>query len=171
MNYKNLFVLSMLFIISHAFSQAEPKLPSIKSSSLGMGGSSHTINSNNKTYYVSQSIGQSGVIGTNINRDHTILQGYQFSSISIEMIPDIENNLKASLYPNPFEESIRLSFDDIIKEAIFIQVFDITGREVMSKRYPPGQIFNIQLNYISAGIYNLIVKTGHKQFVAKIIKK
>ena len=171
LNCNNLFILSMLFVISHAFSQGEKKLPSIKSSSLGMGGSSNMVNTNNKTYYVSQSIGQSSVIGTKINRNYKLLQGYQIGSISVNMVATLENVLKATIYPNPFEESIHISFDDVINEEITIHVFDMTGREIMAKKYPPGQTLNIQLNYISVGIYNLIVNTNNKQFIAKIIKK
>ncbi len=171
LNYKNLLILSMLFVLGHTFSQGENKIPSIKSSTLGMGGSSKMISTNNKTYYVSQSIGQSSVIGTKINRNYKLLQGYQIGSISVNMVATVENVLKATIYPNPFEESIHISFDDVIKEQITIRVFDMTGREIMAKKYPPEQTLNIQLNYISVGIYNLIVNTNNKQFAAKIIKK
>jgi len=171
LNYKNIVILSTLFVFSHAFPQSEKKLPTIKSSTLGMGGSSNMVNTNNKTYYVSQSIGQSSVIGTKINRNYKLLQGYQIGSISVNMVATVENVLKATIYPNPFEESIHISFDDVIKEEITIHVYDMAGREIMAKKYPPEQNLNIQLNYISVGIYNLIVNTNNKQFHAKIIKK
>lgn len=143
----------------------------ISSSTLALSGSSKVVATSNGTYYVSQSIGQTSVIGTKINKNYTILQGYQLSSISVIRESNIENELKATVYPNPFDESIHISFDDVTKEEILIHVFDMTGRLLMAKRYPPGQILNIQLDYISAGIYNLNVNADNKQFVAKIIKK
>jgi len=171
LNFKNILLLSMLFVFSHAYPQGEKKLPIIKSSTLGMGGSSNMVNINNKTYYVSQSIGQSSVIGTKINKNYRLLQGYQIGFISVNMESTKENLLKATIYPNPFEESIHISFDETVKEEITIHVYDMTGRELLVKKYPPEQNLNIQLNYISAGFYNLIVNTNNKQFIAKIIKK
>lgn len=143
----------------------------ISRSTLGLGGSSKVITTPNGTYYISQSIGQTSVIGTKINRNYTILQGYQLSSIKVSMIENVENDLKATIYPNPFEESISISFDMLIKNEIVIHIFDMTGREIFSKKYPPNQILTIPLNYISSGIYRLLVTADNLRFVASILKK
>jgi hypothetical protein len=138
---------------------------------LGLGGSSKIIKTSNGTYYISQSIGQTSVIGTKINRNYTILQGYQLSSIKVSMIENVENDLKATIYPNPFDESINISFESLIKNEVVIHIFDMTGREIVSKKYAPNQILTIPLNYISSGIYRLLVITDNLRFVASILKK
>jgi len=151
-------------------SKNEPKY-AISRSTLGLSGSSKVISTPNGTYYVSQSIGQSSVIGTKINKNYTILQGYQQSTISVKIVPSGENELKATIYPNPFEESINIAFDDIIDEDVNIYLFDMNGRLIISKKHQASQILNIPINYISSGIYSLKVTCENKQFIANIIKK
>lgn len=175
---KYIIFIGLVFIVStNCYTQdlndksiSEPKY-AISRSTLGLSGSSKVITTPNGTYYVSQSIGQSSVIGTKINKNYTILQGYQLSSITVNMNPNVENDLKATIYPNPFEESINIAFDKLIKEEISIQIFDMTGREVFSKRFPPNQILNVRLHNISIGIYSMLVISENKRFVANILKK
>jgi hypothetical protein len=143
----------------------------ISRSTLGLGGSSRTISTSDVQYYVSQSIGQSSVIGTTTKRNHTILQGFQVSTISVIKSPDIENALKATIYPNPFEDSINIYFDSVIIDEIFVEVFDMTGRILISKKFTPSQLVNLPLNFFSGGIYSLIITSENKRFVANILKK
>lgn len=149
------------------------KVPSyaIGSSTISLSGTSHSITTPNGTYYVSQSIGQASVIGIGQKGNYTVLQGFQQYTKSLNIIANIENELKATIYPNPFEQSINIFFDDVIKENINIRVFDVTGKVVFSKGYPPSQLLNIPINYISSGIYIINIISENKKFGANIIKK
>ena len=71
MKLLNTLIFTILFSIPIVYSQ------SIIKSTVGAGGSSQTITSHNKTYFISQSIGQTSVIGTFTNNGYTIRQGFQ----------------------------------------------------------------------------------------------
>lgn len=170
-NLKNIILLICLLFSYALYSQRDNKQAEIKSSSVGMAGGSQIVSDNNTTYYISQSIGQSSVIGTKLNRDHWILQGYQQQNISVSMISSVANDLKASVFPNPFDDSINISFNAKMEEIIFIELIDMNGRLLLSEEHPAAQAVNIPVNAISSGIYNLKVSSNNKQFIAKIIKK
>lgn len=145
---------------------------SIIRSTTGYGGSSKTIHTDKGNYTVSQSIGQSGAIGTHYKNNYVLLQGYQQNSISfIAFSTDQENILKATVYPNPFGQSINILFEDIITNDIFINVYDVNGKEVVSTRLPASDRVTLLLNKISNGPYILKVIEGDKQFIGTILKQ
>ena len=168
---KTTILLSLLFVYGLVYSQDKPEPLSIRSSSIGMGGSSKLLLVNNASYTINQSIGQTSVIGTGRKGNYTVLQGYQQFTKSLNIVANIENELKATIYPNPFEQSINIFFDDMIKENINIRVFDFSGKVVFSKGYPPAQILTIPINYISSGVYIINIISENKKFGANIIKK
>ena len=78
---------------------------------------------------------------------------------------EFDENLNLSIYPNPAEKdyvTIQTSFGDIKK----IQVFDITGKELINKL-----IYTNQLNIsgLSSGVYLIKVKIDDKVQFSKIV--
>lgn len=140
-------------------------------SSLASSGSSNTISTNDGIYNVSASIGQSSVIGTSSNEGYVLRQGYQQLSILSDKtkLPG-DNKLNTIIYPNPFQQSISVSFNEQITNDIFIDVFNVNGRLVFSKKFPPSQLLKLRLGNISNGTYVIKVASNGKQFSAKLIK-
>ena len=137
-----------------------------------MAGSSKTITTNKGNYIVSQSIGQSSVIGTSFNKGYHLSQGYQQASFKIDIIPDTSNNnLGAMVYPNPFEQSVSVSFSEEILNVIDVVVFDIHNRLIYSKKFQPSPSIQLMLGDVSMGTYVLKVTSNGKIFNAKLIKK
>lgn len=75
-------------------------------------------------------------------------------------------------YPNPATNQVNISFKEIPQANIDIQLFDITGRLLKSKRYSSQINIDIDVNDLTNGIYFLNINTAEgysKTF--KIIKE
>ncbi len=140
-------------------------------SSLGVGGSLNVVETSKGKYSVSQSIGQSSVIGTYANKGFSLRQGYQQPLQKIKVKTQSNSNFNASIFPNPFLESISISFVEKLSDDINISLFDINGRLIYSKIYNPMITINLKLNDISRGSYLLKISSGNKLLNAKLIKK
>jgi len=142
-------------------------------SNLGTSGSSKVILTKKGQYSVSQSIGQTSVIGTYSNNEYYLRQGYQQPLNKIKVVKEVFNNddLTATVHPNPFEQSVFVSFDDDIEEEISVSVFDVAGKEIYFKQFKPSQRIELNLNNLSLGTYILKVLSNDKLFNAKLIKK
>lgn len=140
-------------------------------STLGINGLSKIITTNSGTYIFRQSIGQSSVIGTYSKGNYTIRQGFLQPIISRKIVQSISKDyLKPTLYPNPFSESISISFDEIIVDDMFVEVYNISGKILFSRKYSASQLITFSLNYINGGQYIIKITSGNKQFVSKLIK-
>ena len=160
-----------LFLIQ--FSQAQNNSSEqLVRSSTGVSGSSEIITNNNKTYVVQQSIGQASAIGTFYDSDYILRQGFIQPNV-LAKIRDvaIPLSLDAIIYPNPFVESVTISFSEQITDKVEVAVFDVLGRLVFSKSYLANQKVNVQFNNLSVANYILKVTANNKQFIKKIIKK
>ena len=160
-----------LFLIQ--FSQAQNNSSEqLVRSSTGVSGSSEIITNNNKTYVVQQSIGQASAIGTFYDSDYILRQGFIQPNV-LAKIRDvaIPLSLDAIIYPNPFVESVTISFSEQITDKVEVAVFDVLGRLVFSKSYTANQKVNVQFNNLSVADYILKVTANNKQFIKKIIKK
>lgn len=151
----------------HAQSNSEYR---IIRSNLGSSGSSKIVTTSNGTYQLSQSIGQSSVIGTHFNNGYYLRQGYQQLESNIKMISDLDVELKATVYPNPFNQGVFISFSELIRNDIFVKVFDINARHIHSQKFLPAQKIELHLGNISSGTYFLKVASDKKHFNTKLIK-
>ena len=121
---------------------------------------------------VQQSIGQGSAIGTFNNVDYILRQGFIQPNVLAKIIgKDILLNLEAIIYPNPFVESISISFNEKVSNKIEVAVFDVLGRVVFSKNYNAEQNLQVQLNNLSVANYILKVTANNKKFIKNIIKK
>jgi hypothetical protein len=139
-------------------------------STTGVTGSSTTITNNSKTYVIQQSVGQASVIGKFQSNDVIARQGFiQPTTISTRIIPE-DTNLEARIYPNPVNNELFISFNELVKDQVTIQIFDFLGRNVFNRTMNPAQTLSINLNLLASAQYILLVNTGQKQFKANLIK-
>ena len=141
-------------------------------STVGNNGFSNTITTNSGAYFIQQSIGQASVIGTYCNNKHTIRQGFlqPLYQIDINSLNIFENNLESVLYPNPFNQSINISFNKYIVDDMIIVIYNMSGTIVYLNKYSATQKINIPLNYLPNGEYLLKATINDKDLVSKLIK-
>ncbi len=165
----------LFFIITYCSSQeiSNDVLSSysIRSSVFSIGGSSNTLISNNKTYNISQSFGQSGVIGTFVKKDYTLRQGFQQPLLSLKNGALSSFTLNCLIYPNPFNQFLNISFNERIKREIQVYIYDLTGKPVLYKKYRASQFIYIPIRNLANGIYVLNASANNKKFSAKLIKQ
>jgi len=140
-------------------------------STLGMNGLSKTITSSTGTYFIQQSIGQASVIGTYTKDNYTIRQGFQQPLHSGKKLINMENSLKANLYPNPFRQTLNILFDEKITDDLFVVIYNLSGKVLFSNKYPASQKLNLPLSYMINGNYILKITADNKQLVVKILKQ
>ncbi|MFM2369766.1 MAG: hypothetical protein RL619_2079 [Bacteroidota bacterium] len=140
-------------------------------STIGVSGSLKNINIQNKDYIIQQSVGQGSVIGTFMNDNLILRQGFiqpdVLAKIADKTIP---LNLEAVIYPNPFSENILLMFNEEVTSIISVEIYDIIGKLIFSKDYSPSQSIDVSLGNLPVSNYIIKAKANNKQFVKKIIK-
>ena len=139
-------------------------------SNLGSGGSSKNIVTSQGQYHVSQSIGQASVIGTYQSNGYFLRQGYQQPSSKIQPSRNFNTELRAKVYPNPFNQAVIITFGNIITKDISVMLFDVKARLIYNKIFLPEQTIELKINDISNGTYFLKVSSGSLFFNTKLLK-
>jgi hypothetical protein len=152
--------------------QAQKSLQaSLARSTTGIAGSSKIIAANGKSYVMQQSIGQASAIGTFYTKDYIARQGFLQPQIAAyNKGIAIPLNLDATVYPNPFSESVTIAFSEQINDIIDVTVFDALGRIVFSNSYSGGQKVTVDFFNFPPAYYLLKVTANYKLFMKKIIK-
>jgi hypothetical protein len=149
----------------------QSSIVSLARSTTGIAGSSKIMVVNSKTFVVQQSIGQASAIGTFYTKDYIARQGFLQPQISAyNKGIAIPLNLSATVYPNPFSESVTIAFSEQINDIIDVTVFDALGRIVFSNSYSAGQKVTIDFFNLPPAYYLLKVTANYKLFMKKIIK-
>ncbi|WP_181364062.1 T9SS type A sorting domain-containing protein [Algibacter marinivivus] len=156
--------------VIHGQSKTKGKAYKIIRSNVGVGGSSKTFQTSKGTYVISQSIGQSSVIGTYTSNGYYLRQGFQQPHKRIKVIKSTYSSLRAKVYPNPFDYNIQISFKENVSEDINIDVYDISGKLVFSKSFLPSRKIQMNLENLSSGAYTLKAISNGKLFNSKLIK-
>lgn len=143
----------------------------LQRATLSSSGDSNTIVVNQKTYYLSQSIAQQSVIGSLQANNNVIRQGFQQPPLSVKVIVSENATLDALIYPNPAEDFITVAFSNKIENPIQIELFDISGKQILSKKENPTSKFEIAVAQLPSGTYLLNLISGSKKLTAKLIKK
>lgn len=170
---KNIMLLLLMICIVpviHGQSKTKGKAYKIIRSNVGVGGSSKTFQTSKGTYVISQSIGQSSVIGTSTSNGYYLRQGFQQPHKRIKVIKSTYSSLRAKVYPNPFDYNIQISFKENVSEDINIDVYDISGKLVFSKSFLPSRKIQMNLENLSSGAYTLKAISNGKLFNSKLIK-
>ena len=135
---------------------------------------SHTdINGVLVTTKVLQSIGQNGLVGFSRSTSHSVQQGFlnrtktlNFNNSMVEFIELID----LIVYPNPFTEYIKIKFSKPTVYPVQIEVFDVRGRLVLDKDFPPSSQITVSTERLENASYIVRISSGSMEFLKKLIK-
>ena len=120
---------------------------------------------------VTQTIGQQSIIGNSEVAGLAFGQGFQ-QSIWTRLINSNDQNFMAEYYPNPFFDQVTFRFTNMSDEIITIDIFDVAGRQVYSKRKNVVEDkLILYLANLSSGSYLVRLYNEKKIFYTKLIKK
>ena len=120
---------------------------------------------------ITQTIGQQSVVGNSEVAGLAFGQGFQ-QSIWTRLINSNDQNFMAEYYPNPFFDQVTFRFTNMSDEIITIDIFDVAGRQVFSKRKNVVEDkLILQLSSLSSGSYLVRLYNEKKTFYTKLIKK
>lgn len=82
-----------------------------------------------------------------------------------------ENNFGSELqvYPNPTKDKVSIDLGQVYDKTN-ISITDINGRQIVSQSFYQTQIINFPFN-VSAGVYLVMVNSGEKKSVFKLVKQ
>ena len=157
-------ILLVLFIFPLVCQSQVPKRQT-----LAAAGNSQLVQQPTGSYFIYQSIGQTGVIGTFGENQTQLRQGY------IQPLPAIvlggdPNALEVVVFPNPFVEGVQVTLENGLGDAVEIQLFDASGRLILQDTYEPTNQLRISLPQLSQGNYFLKLVSGRQQATKQLIK-
>ena len=167
---------TLFFIFYVGINLNAQQTPILLKSTLNTIGSSPSFSSNttDQKFIFRQSIAQSGITGTVQTKKLKVQQGfvthawvYRIDNSENESFDEVFN---ISVYPNPFADRIHIEFSKKTREVIHVHLFDVNGKQVLSKEYEASDQITLPLPYISEGNYVLHIRSGHKKTSKKIIK-
>jgi hypothetical protein len=133
--------------------------------------------------YYSHVIGQSSVVtGTTVKSGITIRQGFKQPNLITRTIKKsglkiqtaVENPISYTVFPNPFQDKLRIQFSEKSTSKSYVVIYDIVGSVMWEETYPEG-IIEINLtdfkNFRPAKYVLHLVQTTGKPFVASIVKE
>lgn len=156
--------------------QAQQKYARILKSTINTVGSAsvHITLNNDKGYKIQQSIGQSSIIGKkNVDRI-SVQQGFLTNSrvfhINNSETDFIDASLDIIISPNPFIDHIKINFSKITANDIQINIYDLNGKVLVSKKHKPTDVLLVPMRYFSLGSYIIQVQSGKDKFTEKLLK-
>ena len=118
---------------------------------------------------VSQSIGQTSVIGNFSNSESGIVQGYQ-QPFWDQLTTNTWNKLDLSLSPNPFENIFSILFKD--DKRMTLSLYDITGRLVFSKDIDfKAPSTPVEIDGLAVATYLALIHVEGEKYFTKLIKE
>jgi hypothetical protein len=89
-------------------------------------------------------------------------------------VGDIENeNLQVSIYPNPTNDFLNVSFQTISSENIELEIYDISGRLILNEKQRVGGGRNVitkDITGLSEAVYFVNLKVGETLYTIRFIK-
>jgi hypothetical protein len=137
---------------------------------VGVSGSSMTLDLEGSTYVIQQSIGQASVIGTFQTPAISARQGF-IQPLNVKVVSKpLEDGLNLSIYPNPFKSQLMIKFDKQTETSVEFQIWDLLGRQVYYNQFPPSSEIPLDLNFLSKAQYIMNITSGSAIYTTKIIK-
>jgi hypothetical protein len=81
---------------------------------------------------------------------------------------EINNDTEINVFPNPIKNNISVSGLSLQQSAI-IEIFDNTGRKVLSTNIHKDQAINIE--YLSKGLYFYAIQANEQVYIGKLVKE
>jgi len=122
-----------------------------------------------------QSVGQSSIIGKKDINTLSVQQGFLTNSIFYNIdnskIDNFKELLDLVIFPNPFIDYININFSRKTIYNIFVEIFDMNGKIVFTKKYPASEKIVVPImKRIAMGNYMLTIRSGNNNYSKKIIK-
>jgi hypothetical protein len=85
---------------------------------------------------------------------------------------EISNNEPLRLFPNPVNENLQIEFPENIKGQLSLQIFDLSGKMVLSINYQAfyNNVLNLEANTLKPGIYFISVLNDNYSGNARFVK-
>jgi hypothetical protein len=140
-------------------------------STLSSSGGSFALATSNSAYLVQQSMGQLSPINSIKPKDQLAIQGFIQPYFLISAVTQ-ESDLGriAVVFPNPFKQSINLSFLEKISTSLAVSIYTLQGQLIYSDRFAASQRIEIRLPELNTAQYILRVQANNQQFNRVIIK-
>ncbi len=137
---------------------------------VSVAGSSETVSAGDQEYVLQQTVGQQSVIGSFSSETLTARQGFIQPPIKIRSIVEEDTDLDAVVYPNPFESSVRIKFNEEVEGTLNVVLYDMQGRLVYDQPYNAASEIEVNLDFLSKAAYVLLVSSENKQLKANLLK-
>ena len=119
---------------------------------------------------VHQSIGQSSVIGTFQNNGAYLGQGFLNGVLPSKKSKEVP--MQIITYPNSFVKDVRFKFVPGYNFDVAMTVYDLNGKQVFQgSKVPLNNEIEIDLDYLSSGLYLVKFKFGNSFIQTRIIKR
>ncbi len=161
-------VLLLLAVAVHCSDMHAQEL-GMRRQTTGIAGTSGEYSVAGRSYIIQQSIGQASVIGTSQSGDYSLRQGFIQPEFVLAAVSE-HTDLEASLFPNPFGRQFQIRFDAEPEGEIDVEIYDLSGRAILRKRYGAARQIAIDLPQAAAGMYLIHIVAGTKQFSGRIQK-
>jgi photosystem II stability/assembly factor-like uncharacterized protein/PKD repeat protein len=98
--------------------------------------------------------------------------GSYFYSNTVVLQRKAEDLAIINTFPNPFVDKFGITFNNIVNEAVTINVYDATGKLLMSETESFEGIYKeIDATSLSRGVYIVQVLVGNQQFTQRLVKQ
>lgn len=164
-----------LAIFSFAFSQQgkDSRSVSLVKSTVNTVSSS-SVKLSNQNITVSQSIGQTGIIGKVDLKKNIVQQGFlsntRYFTLDNSSTPNFEERLTVVISPNPFTDYIKINFSSLPDFPVHVMIYDMSGRAFLQQTFSPNSSITIPMYRYSIGTYLVRILSGNNKFVEKILK-
>jgi hypothetical protein len=89
-----------------------------------------------------------------------------YNPIPANIILDTVND-PPNIFPNPTEGNLYVRFSDFKSKSIFL--FDLYGNQVLEQTENFDNLINLDLSFLSSGVYRLYINDDNKKFVFNIL--
>lgn len=125
----------------------------------------------NQNLRISQSIGQTSVIGNYKAGSIFVGQGYIQSKTTKGKSAIVEDKASVVVYPNPVIDRVTFQFSSLVNTTVTLHLFDARGRLVYKTEDEVLQgTVTIDLSPIAQGVYFAKLETSKNSFSTKILK-
>jgi PKD repeat protein len=86
-------------------------------------------------------------------------------------IEELSNDFGVIIYPNPADELVNISFDELPTDNTSLHIYDMSGREVYFINKITSKTLTVDLTGLSVGIYSLRFMNANTSVVLRLVKE
>lgn len=141
----------------------------IRANNVGVPNPFYTFYNADHVPYAGTSASQIAYMDTTVNFVKIFLRPLLVQP-SVTSVPELTNNNDVSVYPNPTQNNLFIKFSDNNMNQHLVQLFDVTGKQLMSSQFN-GSFYSINRGNIASGVYFLrITDTKNaKSYIKKVV--